>query len=361
MSIKKDKYYIKLANNLALNYNGYSGPNPSVGAVVVKNDEIISFGNTGFSGRPHAEVNALNKLSKKEKKNSTIYISLEPCSHYGKTHPCVNEIIKSNIKRVIYSINDIDQRSSGKAYKILKSKNIKVKKNLLKNFSKKIYKNYIYSKKKQIPYVYGKLALSKDFYIKEKKNLYITNEHSRKVAHILRSKVNCILTTYKTINDDNPKLNCRIDGLNDLSPYVAILDKNLNIKKNSFLISNAKKNKTYLFYNKHDDETVNYLKSKKVKMIYTPISNEDLDFNFILKSLYKHEISSVLVEGGKSLTCSLLKHDFFNEFYLFTSPKYLKNKGLLKVSNIKSSLTKKFKNIKFNETFLDKDNLIHYY
>ena len=96
-------------------------------------------------------------------------------------------------------------------------------------------------------------------------------------------------------------------------------------------------------------------------MISTPLYNDKLDINFILKKLYKHEISSVLIEGGKSLTYSLLKNDFFNEFYLFISPKYLKNKGLLKVSNIKSNLSVKFKNVKFNETFLDKDNLIHYY
>ena len=96
MSIRKDKYYINIANNLATNLNGYSGPNPSVGAVVVKNNKIISFGNTGFLGRPHAEINALNKLSKTDRKNSTIYISLEPCTHYGKTPPCVNTIINSN-------------------------------------------------------------------------------------------------------------------------------------------------------------------------------------------------------------------------------------------------------------------------
>tara|TARA_B100000029_G_C16816828_1_gene682585 strand:- start:54 stop:521 length:468 start_codon:yes stop_codon:yes gene_type:complete len=148
MSIKKDKYYTNLANNLALNHSGYTGSNPSVGAVIVKNDEILSFGNTGLSGRPHAEVNALNKLSKYKKKDSTIYISLEPCCHYGKTYPCVNKIIKSNIKRVVYSINDKDNRTSGKAFKILKLKNIKVKKNLLKNNSSKIYKSYFYSKKK---------------------------------------------------------------------------------------------------------------------------------------------------------------------------------------------------------------------
>ena len=361
MSIKKDKYYINLANNLAYNFIGYSGPNPSVGAVVVKNDEIISIGNTGLSGRPHAEINALKKLSINEKKNSTIYISLEPCTHYGRTPPCVNKIIKSNIKRVVYSSNDIDPRTSGKAYKILKSKNIKVKKNLLKSDSSKIYKNYFYSKRKQIPYVYGKLALSKDYYIKDKKNTYITNEHSIKSTHILRSKVNCIITTYKTVNADNPKLNCRLGGLTNSSPKVAILDKNLNVKKKSFLILNAKKNKTYLFHNRKEKKIVNYLRSKNIKMIYTPLYNDELDFNFILKRLYKNEVSTILIEGGKSLTYSLLNKGFFNEFYLFISPKYLKNKGLLKVSNIKSILSKKFKNIKLNETFLDKDNLIHYY
>ena len=88
MSIKKDKYFINLANNLAKNSNGYTGPNPSVGAIVVKNNKIISFGTTGISGRPHAEFNALKKLSNKEKKNSTIYISLEPCAHKGKSPPC---------------------------------------------------------------------------------------------------------------------------------------------------------------------------------------------------------------------------------------------------------------------------------
>ncbi len=130
MSIKKDKYYITLANNLAKSCNGYTGPNPSVGAIVVKNNEVISFGRTSTSGRPHAEVNALKRLSSKDKKNSTIYISLEPCAHHGVTPPCVNEIIKSKIKRVVYSSIDPDVRTSGKSYKILKSKGIKVKKNL---------------------------------------------------------------------------------------------------------------------------------------------------------------------------------------------------------------------------------------
>ncbi len=361
MSIKKDKYFISLANNLAKTSLGYTGPNPSVGAIVVKKNKIISIGSTSSSGRPHAEVNALHNLSIKKKDNANIYISLEPCSHFGKTPPCVDIIIKSNLKGVIYSINDIDKRTSGKSYRILKSKNIKVRRNFSKNEAKLIYKNYFYSKKNNKPYIYGKLAISKDFFLKDKNHFYITNNRSLKTAHILRSRVNCILTTSKTINDDNPKLNCRLDGLEKFSPYVAILDKNLSIKKNSFIINNAKNNKTFLFYNRFDQKKIKFLKSKKVQIVYSPLANSNLDLNFILETLYNNEISSILVEGGKTLMSSLINNGYFNEFYLFVSSQRLKKRGILKLKNIKSILSKKFKNIKFNETFLDKDNLIHYF
>ncbi len=361
MSIKKDKYFVGLANTLARNSLGYTGPNPSVGAIVVKNDAVISHGSTSHSGRPHAEINALNKLSNKQKKNSSIYISLEPCAHQGKTPPCVNKIIKSKPSKVVYSINDIDLRTSGKSYKILKSKKIKVKKNVLKNISKLIYKRYFYSKKIKKPYVYGKLAISKDFYLKDSKNFYITNSHSIKATHIIRSKVNCILTSSNTINDDNPKLNCRIDGLENSSPQIAIIDKNLNIKSKSYVVNNAKNIRTYLFYNKLNTKKIKFLKSKKIILIYTPLYKKNLNFNFILHSLYMNEISSILVEGGKTLIKSLLNNNYFNEFYLFISAKSLKKRGLIKIKNINSSLLSKFKNFKRNETFLDKDNLIHYY
>ena len=361
MSIKKDKYFISLANTLARNSLGYTGPNPSVGAVVVKNDDVISFGSTNYTGRPHAEVNALNKLSKTDRKNSTIYISLEPCTHYGKTPPCVNTIINSKIKKVVYSINDADRRTSGKSSRILKSKKIKVKSNLLKSFSKCMYKNYFYTKINDKPYIYGKLAISKDFYLKDKKNFYITNKKSLETAHILRSRVNCILTSSKTINDDNPKLNCRLEGLRKFSPCIAILDKHLKINKSSFLIKNAKNNRTFIFYNSVNPKKVKFLKSKKLVLIHTPLYNNNLNFDFILDKLSKYEISSILVEGGRTLIRSLLNKNYFNEFYLFISSKSLKNRGSSQIKNIKSTLSTKFKNIKYNETFLDKDNLIHYY
>ena len=118
MSSKKDnsknldKYFMSIAMNLAVQRNGQTGLNPSVGCLIVKNNNILSFGQTGFKGRPHAETIAIKKCKKNDLRGSSIYITMEPCTQYGKTPPCTNEIIKSKFKRVIYSINDIDKRTS---------------------------------------------------------------------------------------------------------------------------------------------------------------------------------------------------------------------------------------------------------
>ena len=261
----------------------------------------------------------------------------------------------------MYSINDVDLRTAKKSFKILKSKNIAVKKNLLKGISKNIYKNYFYSKLNKKPYLYGKLAMSEDKFLKDKNNFYITNDLSLKLTHLIRSKVNCILTTYKTINDDNPKLNCRIDGLSKFTPKVAILDKDLKINNKSYIVKNAKYNKTFLFYNSNERKKIKFLKSKKIILIHTPLIQNHLNFDFIIKKLSKFDISSVLIEAGKAFVKSLLLHNYFNEFYLFISPKILGNNGAFRMKNIKSILSNKFKKKILNETFLDKDNLIHYY
>ena len=125
MSSKKDKshnldrYFMSIAMNLAIERNGLTGLNPSVGCLIVKNNKILSFGQTGFNGRPHAEFEAIKKCKKKELKGSSIYITMEPCTHYGKTSPCTKLNIKSKIKKVFYSINDVDIRTANKAYPLL--------------------------------------------------------------------------------------------------------------------------------------------------------------------------------------------------------------------------------------------------
>ena len=139
---KKDKIYMRLALNLARARKGLTGDNPSVGCVITKNNEIISIGQTGFNGRPHAEYNAI-KNSFEKLRGSKMYVTLEPCNHYGKTPPCTKNIIRNKISELIYSMDDIDKKVRGKSFKILSNKKIKVKKGLLKEEAKNLYDSYI--------------------------------------------------------------------------------------------------------------------------------------------------------------------------------------------------------------------------
>ena len=159
---------MKLAINLASARKGLTGENPSVGCVIVKNDKIISIGQTGYNGRPHAETNAINN-SFQNLSGSKMYLTLEPCNHYGKTPPCTKTIIKSGIKEVIYSLNDIDDRVKGKSFKILTKKKLKLKEASLKNEAKDLYNSYIINRKYNLPFVTAKIAVSKNNIIYSKK------------------------------------------------------------------------------------------------------------------------------------------------------------------------------------------------
>ena len=158
---KKDKNYMKIALNLARSRHGLTGSNPSVGCVIVKNDKIISIGQTSFNGRPHAEYNAI-KNCYEGLDGSKMYVTLEPCNHFGKTPPCTNNIIKNKVTELIYSIEDIDKKVKGKSFNILSSQNIKVRRGLLKDEAKNLYDSYIKNRKEKLPFVTGKIAVSKN-------------------------------------------------------------------------------------------------------------------------------------------------------------------------------------------------------
>ena len=355
---KKDKYFMNIAINLAKNNLGYTGSNPSVGCVVVKNNKIISYGVTNHFGRPHAEVIALSKL-RKNINDTTVYLSLEPCTHYGKTPPCTSALIKARVKKVIYSSEDFDLRTHNKSKKILKSKKIKVISGLLVNKSKKIYKNYNYTRKKHFPYITAKIACSKNLKILNYKG-QITNNHSKQVTHLIRSNNQAILTTHKTVNSDNPKLNCRIDGLLKFSPFKIILDKDLKIKLNSHILQNG--NKTIIFHSSNNKQKIYKLSVLGVKtLLIKNLKNGSLDLKEIFRKLYNLGFTSILIESGPKLLKSMLKEKMINNFYLFQSNKYIYDRNSTPIKNIINILNINFKNKKKINTYLEKDNLLNYY
>ncbi len=361
MSTKKDKFnlkdsfYMKLAINLARQRLGLTGENPSVGCVIVRNNELLSLGQTGFNGRPHAEVNAIIN-SKVNLKGSSLYVTLEPCTHYGKTNPCTNLIIKSKIKKVIFSMFDVDERTKHKSLSILRKKKIIVKYGLLKNEALKIYKQYILNKKKSLPFVVGKIAISKDNCIHSTKTKKITNIHSDSISHLLRYKSDAILISSKTLNIDNPKLNCRLNGLENFSPKRIILDKFLSIKKNSFIFLTSKKNNTVIFYCKGSSKKISLLKKKGIILINLKLNKYGhFHLKTVLKKIFSIGCRNLLVEGGKNLTNNFLKYNLFNEFYLFKSKKNSNGKNKLNITSELKLLSNKYKNKSKLNSFTNDD------
>ena len=319
----KDKKYMKLALDLARTRKGLTGDNPSVGCVIVKKDKIISIGQTGYGGRPHAEHNAILNCFD-DLKGSKMYITLEPCNHYGKTPPCTKNIIKNKIDEVYYPIDDIDVKVKGKSYSILKKNNVKVKKGLLKKEALNLYKSYYLNRKKKLPYIIGKIALSKNEIIYSNISKKITNETSNKFTHYLRLKSDGILISSRTLNIDNPKLDCRLDGYMKFSPKRIILDKNLKINLKSFIARSIKNKNTIIFHDTDNETKKKFLIKKGAFLINQPTNKKkNFDLKKIIKKLYMLGIKNLLVEGGDKLTKSFLEKKMFNEFYIFKSSKNL--------------------------------------
>ena len=360
-SYNLDKYFMSIAMNLAKERNGLTGLNPSVGCVIVKNNKILSFGQTGFNGRPHAELAAIKNCKKKDLKGSSIYITMEPCTHYGKTPPCTNLIIKSKIKKVIYSINDIDKRTAKKAFSLLKAKKIIVSRGLLSSEAKKTYTKYFLHKNTKKPYVAAKIACSNDYFTISKKK-FITNEYSRSVSHLLRYYFDSILVSSKTANSDNSKLSCRINGLENYSPLRLIIDKNLKINMKSPVITDEKRNNTIIFHSSKNKTKINNLRSKGIRLYYTSLdANNNINLKKVFSKSYDIGIGSILIEGGMTLTKNLLRDKLINEFYLFKSKKNLGKFGKNNISDFKKKINNFLKKKEDIKTFLDGDELTRYY
>ena len=343
---------MEIALDLAKARQGLTGPNPSVGCVIVKNDRIISIGQTSIKGRPHAETNAITNASD-NLKGSTMYVTLEPCNHYGQTPPCTKAIINSNISKVIYSIIDIDKKVRGKTFQILKSNKIKVQIGLLKEKISEFYISYFFNKRKKLPFVSGKIAVTRNNLIYSKKNKKITNSLSNKFTHFLRYKNDSILVSYKTLNKDDPKLNCRLKNMSKFSPKRIILDSELKTNKKSYIYKTANRNNTIIFYNKATKSKILEFKKKGINLVKSQInSSKNFDISTILKKLFKMGCRNILIEGGNDLTKSFIYKKLFNQFYLFKSSKKFSKLADYKEFDGFNILDKNFKKrIKINSNF----------
>jgi diaminohydroxyphosphoribosylaminopyrimidine deaminase/5-amino-6-(5-phosphoribosylamino)uracil reductase len=333
-----DETYIKLCIELAKRAYGYVSPNPLVGCVIVKNNKIIGAGFHQKYGDNHAEVNAINS-AKESLNNSTLYVNLEPCNHFGNTPPCTERIIRSGIKRVVIGTIDINPLVQGRGIKALKQSGIEVKVGVMENECYQLNKFFFKFIQKKIPYLNLKIAQSLDGFIADKtyNSKWISSVSSRKIVHSMRSQYDAVLIGVNTAIIDNPQLNTRfIEGRN---PLRIILDSNLKVEKSLKLITKNDDRKTIIFCSNEAIKTrkrkLEYLTSNGVDVIPVKKVEGKLDLKQILKILGKRNITSVLVEGGAGIFSSFIEKKFWDEINIFIAPKIMGN-GLSAFAGLKS-------------------------
>lgn len=315
------EFYIKRCLQIAKNGIGTTRPNPAVGAVIVLDDAILGEGFTSKYGENHAEVNAVNAVKNKELlKKATIYVTLEPCSHYGKTPPCADLLVKYGFKKVVIGCVDSNSLVAGKGIERLKNAGIKVEVGVLENECKKHHKRFFTVQEKKRPYIILKWAETKNgFVAPETKNkqqpIWISNTYSQQLVHKLRVKEHAILVGTNTVLADNPKLNVR--SWSGQNPIRIVLDRTLKIPKNSNVLDGSVK--TIVIYDKNIQ-----LNSKG----FQPLENtifEQADFSslgklkatLICQILYKHNIQSLIVEGGTQTLQTFIDENLWDEALVF--------------------------------------------
>ena len=301
---------------------GKVNPNPLVGAVIVKNGEIIGEGYHECYGEAHAERNAV-KNAVEPVEGSTIYVTLEPCAHYGKTPPCVDLIIEKKFKRVVIGMLDPNEKVSGKSIEKLKKHGIEVLVGVKEEECKKMNEIFIKYITSKIPFVVLKSGISLDgkiaTYSGESK--WITSEESREDAQNLRNRLSSIMVGVNTVVADDPELTCRINSEKKLIRIV--LDSNLSIPLDSKLVKNKDKLTIVATTLNSNEEKKKSLRDLGVKVIEVSEKNNRVNLKELVKILGQEGIDSILIEGGGTLNFSALEENIVDKAIFYIAPKIL--------------------------------------
>lgn len=296
-----DEKYMQICLDLAIKGKGTVSPNPMVGCVVIdKSGNIVSEGYHKKYGENHAERDALLKLKNNEAEGGTLYVNLEPCSHWGKTPPCVDLIIEKKLKRVVIGMKDVNPKVDGITK--LKEAGIEVVTGILEEEAIFLNRVFIKNMTKKLPYVVLKTATTMDGKIAAHTgdSKWITSDDSRKEVYKIRKEFDCIMTSSNTVLADNPRMKHK---------FKCILDKDLRCPKDAQIFKQGNF----------------YIASKE----NTPLKNGKLNIKEVLSELYKRGIYTVFVECGGTLAGSMLKEGLIDEIYQFIAPKILNdNTGL---------------------------------
>ncbi len=324
-----DLDYMARALELAARGKGYTSPNPCVGAVVVKNGQIIGQGFHAKAGGPHAEVVAIDDAAAKNPEklaNATIYVTLEPCNHFGKTPPCTHKILNAGIGRVVVACKDPNPVAGG-GIEFLRENGLDVVSGLLEQEALTLIEDFVWNvQNHNTPFVTLKCAATLDGYIATRTgdSQWITSSTSRNFGHELRHQNDAILIGAGTLHGDDPSLTARIEGKQTRDPARIILDTRLTIQENAKVVVQNSNAPTIIVTGPGcDPGKIQRLKDKGAHILECRVCENLLDLNDLMIRLRELSITSLLIEGGGRVAASALAAGIVNKVCYFLAPKIM--------------------------------------
>ncbi len=319
--MQNDQYYMQLALDLAASAQGKTNPNPLVGAVIVKDGAIVGTGLHRKAGEPHAEVHAF-RMAGDHAQGGTLYVTLEPCSHFGKTPPCANLVKESGVKRVVVAMQDPNPSVAGRGINLLREAGIEVEVGVLKEQALELNERFIHNMLTARPFVISKFAMTLDGKIATYNghSQWITGEEARKNVHELRDQVDAILVGVGTVIKDNPALTTRLPDRTGKNPIRIILDLTLRTPVDAQVTKTDVARTIIVTAQGNEQKAALY---NGVEFIYVRVTDGQLDLHAALDALYVHGITDILVEGGGMINASFLRAGLIDKFIVYVAPKVL--------------------------------------
>lgn len=318
-----DEKYMRLALDLAKNAEGRTSPNPMVGAVIVKNGRIIGCGWHKKAGTPHAEIHALAAAGE-EARGATIYVSLEPCSHYGRTPPCCDALIKAGLKRVVVAMTDTNPKVSGRGIEKIRAAGIEVKVGVLADEARQLNEVFFKWIEQKKPFITIKSAMTLDGKIAtcSGKSQWITSEKSRQYGHHLRDINDAIMAGINTVLTDNPALTTRLAS-GGKNPIRIIVDSCGRTPLTAQLLNDEKAPVIIAVTKKAPLVQRQALAQKAEVLIISTDKNGHVNLAELFHLLAKKDICSILIEGGAALLGSIVEQHLSDKAYFFVAPKLI--------------------------------------
>ena len=345
----KDEKYMQLALDLAASAKGNTNPNPLVGAVIVKNDIIVGTGLHRKAGEPHAEVHAF-RMAGDHAHNATLYVTLEPCSHYGKTPPCANLVKESGVSRVVVAMQDPNPTVAGRGIQLLRDAGITVEVGVLEQQARRLNERFIHNMLTKRPFVISKFAMTLDGKIATQTghSKWVTGEAAREDVHYIRHEVDGILVGVGTVIADNPSLTTRLREGYGKNPTRIIMDSTLRtpIKAN---VLNTEEAQTILVCGKDvSQEKIDSFTNKGFTVLPIETNEHGLNIDDMLANLYEHGITDILLEGGSKINASFLQQGAIDKYVIYIAPKVLGgNLSLTPFAGYNPSLMNEAWNVEF--------------